>query len=180
MNLVGHQRWQDIMDDLVLDTFPLADFLQTLRLPNQPECWDFGAGAGLPGIPLRLLWHEGRYTMVEVREKRALFMQTVLALCVAQHTFVFRGRVEDFMAQSPPADLLLSRAFMPWEQVLDLLKGHLSLDGHIVFMALDPAPQMPEGWTLIASGSYTVPPLRNYGHGAPRTRYLWAVKENRR
>ena len=64
MNLVGQETWQDAAGFLVADSFYLAPFLESLPLPGDPRVLDLGAGAGLPGIPLRLLWPEGSYTMI--------------------------------------------------------------------------------------------------------------------
>ena len=61
MNLVGPHTWQDIFGRLAVDSFHLADFLNKLDLPEAPLCWDLGAGAGLPGIPLRMVWRRGAH-----------------------------------------------------------------------------------------------------------------------
>ena len=79
MNLVGPHTWQDMLTRLAMDSFHLAGFLDKLNLPEAPLCWDLGAGAGLPGIPLRMAWTRGAYYMIEVREKRALFISSVLS-----------------------------------------------------------------------------------------------------
>lgn len=79
MNLVGAHHWRDAMQRLVADSFHLATFLDGLPLPEDPLCWDLGSGAGLPAIPLRMAWQRGTCWLVEAREKRALFLSTVLA-----------------------------------------------------------------------------------------------------
>ena len=166
MNLVGPHEPAEILTTLVADSLHLADFLRALPLPAAPECWDLGAGAGLPGIPLRLLWSEGTYTLVEAREKRALFLQTILASCTLPGTAVFKGRVEAFMPTRPAADLIVSRAFMPWERLLELVQDHLAPNGLCVFLTLTPAPDvLPHGWTCILQRSYDI---------AGDSRYLWA------
>jgi len=157
MNLVGTRSWEETLDTLIVDSFHLADFLPGLGLPAQPVCFDLGAGAGLPGIPLRLLWRDGEYTLVETREKRALFMQTVLAAVDLGQTTVFRGRAEDFFLQSGRADLIISRAFMPWRELLDFVSGPLAPEGRIVFLTLAPAPDdLPAPWKLTAQTVYSV------------------------
>ena len=121
MNLVGPHTWQDILGRLAVDSFHLAAFLDKLDLPEAPLCWDLGAGAGLPGIPLRMVWTRGAYYMVEVREKRALFISSVLSRLQLPSTHIFRGPVEHFFqGQYYKADCILSRAFMPWRQLLEL------------------------------------------------------------
>lgn len=155
MNLVGAATWEEALDDLVVDSFHLAAFLQKLPTTQNPVSWDLGAGAGLPGIPLRLVWREGTYTLIEAREKRALFMQTVLAGIDLGDTKVFHGRAEEFFRSGDKADLMVSRAFMPWRDMLSLAGDFLSPSGEVLFLTLSAAPDsLPEPWRLRAQTSY--------------------------
>lgn len=167
MNLVGPSDWQTVFDRLVVDSLFLADFTAGLRLPDRPLCLDFGAGAGLPGIPLRVLWQEGEYWLVEVREKRATFMKSVLGRLKLPGTNVFAGRAEDALdrlsrsGHQATADLILSRAFMPWQKLLDFIRPMLRLDGErtgvAVILSNDQPPAetaIPEGWLLGDVASY--------------------------
>ena len=80
MNLVGTRTAEDTFFTLVVDSLHLGRFLrEDVEYSAAPCCWDLGSGAGLPGLPLRMIWQEGDYWMVEAREKRALFLSTVLA-----------------------------------------------------------------------------------------------------
>ncbi len=178
MNLVGARHWQECMSNLMVDSFHLAEFLRSLPLPVSEnfQTLDLGAGAGLPGIPLRMLWQEGTYHLIEVREKRALFMGNALAQVPLPRTHVFRGRVEDFFAEAEAqgqtgADMIVSRAFMPWAQMLELVAPALKNDGRVIFLTLESAPlaHMQElGWRVESQYSYKV-------HGD--TRYFWAVQK---
>jgi len=165
VNLVGTRTWQDSLRRLVLDSLYLGPFLARLPLPAAPLCWDPGAGAGLPGIPLRLVWDRGEYWMIEAREKRALFLSTVLARLSLPGTHVYRGRLEHFMAGHPagqaPVDLVLSRAFMPWRDFLTLIGPRLEPSGSVVLLLNELPPETawatPCGgrhWRLQASLSY--------------------------
>jgi 16S rRNA (guanine527-N7)-methyltransferase len=190
MNLVGQTNWREILDDLVLDSFHLAEFLAALPLPPNPECWDFGAGAGIPGIPLRMVWPEGNYILVEARKKRALFMRNVLAVCgmASKSTKVYHGRAERFLAQAHDglsqagkADLLLSRAFMPWRDFLDLIWGNISNRGLAVCLTLEAAPKNCPGgrasseshsmWELVADRLYSPSALH-----PEKKRHFWAFR----
>ena len=159
MNLVGARHWRDALDDLVMDSFHLNDFLRAQvlpALPATPVCWDLGSGAGLPGIPLRILWNEGDYWMVESRDKRTIFLSTVLARSPLAGTHVFHGRAEQFM-EGKKADLIVSRAFMPWKELLAFIKGHLNPGGQIVFLTLEEL-KADEGmdWTATGHASYKI------------------------
>ena len=102
MNLVGTRTAEDTFFTLVVDSLHLGRFLrEDVEYSAAPCCWDLGSGAGLPGLPLRMIWQEGDYWMVEAREKRALFLSTVLAKYPLPGTHVFRGRAEAFMAGPP-------------------------------------------------------------------------------
>ena len=159
MNLVGARHWRDALDDLVMDSFHLNDFLRSQvlpALPTSPSCWDLGSGAGLPGIPLRILWNEGDYWMVESRDKRTIFLSTVLARSPIPGTHVFHGRAEQFM-EGKKADLIVSRAFMPWKELLDFIKGHLNPGGQIVFLTLEELkPDESMDWVATGHTSYKV------------------------
>lgn len=170
MNLVGPSSWEDALDSLVADSFHLAAFLQEIDLPPEPVTWDLGAGAGLPGIPLRLVWRAGSYVLVEAREKRALFMRTVLAAVDLGETSVFQGRAEAFFRRAGQADLIVSRAFMPWPDMLDFIKAALAPGGKVVFLTLAPLSDgLPQGWRQAGEKSYTA---------AGKRRYFWCLARN--
>ena len=158
MNLVGAKNWREALR-LAADSFFLARFLAGLPLPAQPLSWDLGAGAGLPGIPLRMVWQPGEYHMVESREKRAIFLNTALAQLALPRTSATCERAEKFfvrmLAQQSQADCILSRAFMPWEKLLPFVADSLAPDGFVCIAAKCPPPAVfPGGWTLAAEYAY--------------------------
>ena len=165
MNLVGTRTAKATFASLVVDSLHLGAFLrESVPLKAAPCCWDLGSGAGLPGLPLRMIWQEGEYRMVEAREKRALFLSTVLARHPLPRTSVFRGRAEAFMAGPPvrTADLVVSRAFMPWPGVLELVRDNLNPGGVVVLLLREQLRDAPEweqaarAWRLVAEYGYTV------------------------
>ena len=185
MNLVGTHSWIETLERLVFDSFELARFLNHKVLLERTEsalgqgseaafpiCWDLGAGAGLPGVPLRILWERGEYWLVEAREKRALFPSTALARIPLPGNRVFRGRTETFMP-GRQADLVLSRAFMPWREVLGLVRDHLAPGGRVILLTREVinagelnAGTLKTDWRMTASEAYQV---------GPDTRRLYAL-----
>lgn len=158
MNLVGARDWRSALLSLGADSFFLADFLNTLPLPPEPEIWDLGAGAGLPGIPLCIINRRGVYRMIEARGKRALFISNVLAQLKLPGVFVHEARVEDFFQHPPGADkaqAILSRAFKPWREVLDLVRPHLAPQGLVIIMSTGREEKIvPAGWQSTGHLSY--------------------------
>lgn len=166
MNLVGADQWPDALSNLVADSWHLADYLGGLSLPESPRCLDLGAGAGLPGIPLRVFWGAGEYTLVEIRLKRVAFMRFVLSRMRLARTVVAGCRVEELPAESFPVDLVLSRAFMPWADLLALVRPWLAPGGLCVIMANEEPPCGFPGWELVRVSGYPFPGGR---------RYFWAL-----
>lgn len=172
MNLVGKSDWRTVFDTLIIDSLHLADFLADNGLAQATLTLDLGAGAGLPGIPLRCLWQEGEYQLVEVREKRTLFMRSVVGRLGLPGTHVFHGRAEDVMdsLDADGADLILSRAFMPWEKLLGFVRPMLRDGGTLVILSNDPPPAaetLPDGWKLSGDSGY---------QAAGKPRYFWALQ----
>ncbi len=177
VNLVGHQDWREVLADLVADSWHLADFLHGLgsALPPDPLALDLGAGAGLPGIPLRLFWTPGDYHLVEVRAKRVAFLRMALARLGLPRTHVAEGRVQDVAPGLGPAGLVLSRAFMPWPELLALAAGLAGPDGACVVMASQPPPEnlpheVAANWAPAGAAGYDAP-------GGQR--WLWAFTRRR-
>ena len=174
MNLTGGRDRADILARLIPDNFHLAAFLGSAPLAEAPamaagpRVWDLGAGAGLPGIPLRMVWDTGNYTLVEAREKRALFLANALATLELPRTTVFRGAAEALFARMPHgADIILSRAFLPWRKLLDFCLPGLAPGGVVIILASEASGEIPAPWRLAAETAYSV-------DGSPR--WFWALR----
>lgn len=170
MNLVGAVSWETALSELLVDSFYLAPVMQELTQAwqhiNMPSfhMFDVGAGAGLPGIPLRILWQAGTYTMVEAREKRALFLQNALAQLDLPRTNVLQGRAENTL---PPCQsqttseettiphIFLSRAFMPWQEALEFFIPFSQPGDKAIFLLSTP-PRSTMLWEHMQAKTYKV------------------------
>jgi 16S rRNA (guanine527-N7)-methyltransferase len=75
---------------------PLRELLEA-KIPN----WiDIGSGGGLPGIPLALAGVGSRWTLVESRRMKTLFLQKVKQEMKLDHVEVVCARIE---SMDPPA-----------------------------------------------------------------------------
>lgn len=157
-NLVGPYGWEKVLEELVADSWHLADFVETLPLPDAPRTLDLGAGAGLPGIPLRVFWDAGDYRLVEMRSKRVVFMRLVLGKMKLPGTSVVGGKVESLGSGELPVDFVVSRAFKPWREVLGITSGLVDAGGVCVIMVneLPDDGDVPEGWQGAGAKTYEV------------------------
>lgn len=167
-NLVGPAKTADILESLVPDSFQLATLLGRLPLPENPLALDCGAGAGLPGIPLRMIWQAGKYTLVEKRRKRALFLENVLAELRLPATGVFAG---DAFKIAGGADLIVSRAWMPVPKILDYCADRLTDGGFAIIFARDAAPAAHPDFENFMQTEYSSP---------TGTRKIWAARRGGR
>lgn len=168
VNLVGPSDWREVVRELVADSFHLAAWLRSLESPAEPLCLDLGAGAGLPGLPLRALWTAGRYVLVEIRGKRVAFLRTAVVEMGLDRVEVRQERAEDALQALGPADIVISRAFMPWSKVLELVREHVRPGGLVVIMSNDQPPDdLGPDWRLRTSHAYAA---------AGRERYFWGLE----
>lgn len=106
MNLIGPLSQADIVDQLLVDSVAAA----AVCAPRGPML-DVGSGAGLPGIPLKLLFSDLPLTMVEPRKKRTTFLKIVVTRLQLADTAIERTRIEDLAPTS--YDYVISKAFQP-------------------------------------------------------------------
>ena len=101
-------------------------------------------------IPLRILWNYGQYELVEAREKRTMFLKTQIAKYKIENTKAIWSRVENHL-QNNCADLILSRAFMPVEKLLDFVFPYLKNNGQILMLNLEENKISSDEYSFISS-----------------------------
>jgi len=138
--LVGSIDPHWIVENLFLDSLL---FLKVLPSPLR-TLLDLGSGAGLPGIPLKIVRGEVELVLVESRRKRVSFLSSAIRDLGLSHTRVVGRRVED---------------------VMDELEGRF--DAVVMRCAGDPGKVMPVAARLVVRPGGTV-----VASGPPRPRQL--------
>ena len=82
-----------IAENLFLDSLL---FLKTLPR-GVHDLLDVGAGAGFPGVPLKIMAPELRVTLVEARNRRASFLSTAVRELGLSEVAVLNARAEDLV-----------------------------------------------------------------------------------
>ncbi len=128
MNLIGPLSADEVEVELLLDSLVPA----AARQPRGPIL-DVGTGAGLPGIPLKLLYPDLPITLVEPRQKRSTFLKICAHRLELQDTTITRARIEDLPPE--PFDFVISKAFQPPLNWLHTASAWIADDGAVLVMA---------------------------------------------
>ncbi len=133
-----------IVQDLFIDSL-----LFLALLPPRPLALvDIGAGAGIPGLPLRLADPEIAATLVEARRKRVSFLLAAQRELDLGNVAVKEGRADVLLEQEPDLagafDVVVARSVGPPEALLPLARKYLKAGGlFVVSGPPNPLPQEP-------------------------------------
>lgn len=150
------ERWRGVMD--LVGPGPLDPHFQDAAaavagLHARGPWADLGSGAGFPGIALAAAWPEAEVSLVESRQKRSVFLETVVAEAGLTNARVLRVRAEDL---HPGFDGIIARAFLPPDEYLALARRLLAPGGRVVLLAGDRDVTPPPGWEGLEEARYPV------------------------
>jgi 16S rRNA (guanine527-N7)-methyltransferase len=116
LSLVGAKNRRDLVIRHILDSLSPLDILRGLISGAGREIADVGSGAGLPGIPLAIALPDCRFTLIERKTRRAVFLQNTLAALELSNAAVEEREMEK--APRGRFDLIVFRAFRPLEPAI--------------------------------------------------------------
>jgi 16S rRNA (guanine527-N7)-methyltransferase len=87
-------------------------------LPLSGNVCDLGSGAGLPGLVLALLRPDCPMVLLEPLQRRATFLEEVVADLQLPGVTVVRARAEDYARQAPGHDMVVARAVAPLDRLI--------------------------------------------------------------
>lgn len=124
-NLTAVRDPKEMIVRHLLDSLSVAPWLVGERMI------DVGTGAGLPGIPLSLLFPQREFHLLDSNGKKTRFLFQVKMALGLNNVTVHQARVETF-ASEQPFDAVLSRAFA---SLPDMIQGcqHLLSDSGAYF-----------------------------------------------
>jgi 16S rRNA (guanine527-N7)-methyltransferase len=103
-NLTAVRAKSQMVSAHLLDCIAVAPYLEANTV------LDVGSGAGLPGIPLALMWPHVSVALIDSNHKKAAFLRQAVIELELKNATVIGERVENWQ---PPHlyDLVISRAF---------------------------------------------------------------------
>jgi len=157
--LVGSSDRRWIIDELILDSLLFVRFLPA----RASSVLDLGSGAGIPGIPLRIVRPMVRFTLLEARRRRASFLGAAIRALELENTEVIPLRAEDLADRRPELkagfDLVVSRCAGELQKVARLASPFLAAGGRLVISGPPEPPeaQIPGQWVTVCHPSTTQP-----------------------
>jgi len=126
-NLTAITEPKDMVYLHILDSLAIAPFLRGTRL------LDVGSGAGLPGIPLAILYPEQHWVLLDKNSKKTRFLTQVISELGLDNIEVVHSRSEDFQP-SKCFDSIVARALSTLESFINTTQHLICPQG--VFIAM--------------------------------------------
>jgi 16S rRNA (guanine527-N7)-methyltransferase len=139
-NLTGFESPPEIVRGLFEDSLLFLPLL-----PDRPlRVVDIGAGAGIPGMPLRIIDEGIQVTLIESKRKRVSFLKTVRReLGLEKSVVIEEGRAEALVSEvvrrDGEFDVAVARAVGNLEEVVPTALQYLKPGGVFIVSAPPPA-----------------------------------------
>lgn len=137
-NVIGTRVFERIMEDHVLDSLSCVLFT---RFNKDCRVIDVGAGAGLPGIPLKLVFPQLNMSLLEATAKKARFIRGVVEQMRLQDTRVLNTRAEELARHQEHRgryDIATVRALGSLDKVAEYCLPLIRIGGYTLVMKGSP------------------------------------------
>jgi len=126
-NLTAVRESSKMVSHHLLDSLAVVPFLDPRTV------LDVGSGAGLPGVPLALMWPRAQVTLLDSNHKKTAFLRQAMIELGIKNVTVVCERIESWQPQRK-FELVISRAFSDLAEFLRLAGRLCAAQGTIAAM----------------------------------------------
>lgn len=115
MNLTAITDKEDVIVKHFIDSIALIPYLKDkgININNKLKIIDIGTGAGFPGLPLKIMMPDVKFTLLDSLNKRVSFLNEVIDELKLKDIEALHGRAEDYASDNKyreKYDICVSRA----------------------------------------------------------------------
>jgi 16S rRNA (guanine527-N7)-methyltransferase len=161
-NLTSVRNPIDMVKQHLLDSLSAA-----FAFKDAKNVLDVGAGGGLPGIVLAIVYPDAKVSLIDTVHKKTAFLKQIKAEVGLSNVTVYTGRVEELDAPEL-FDVITSRAFSELANFVNWA-GHALVEGGRMIALKGQLPEtemavLPEGWEITKVQPIVVPHLDAQRH----------------
>ncbi len=128
INLVSYKEQNELIRRHLLDSLYFIHPITYLKLKPK-VILDVGSGAGFPGIPLSIVFNDINFLLVEIRKKRAMFLEHIKRL-LGLHNVLVKNLDIRLVKEIP--DIIVCRAFTSLDKIEEILLPFLEKGTKII------------------------------------------------
>jgi 16S rRNA (guanine(527)-N(7))-methyltransferase RsmG len=159
-DLTRIHQFDNMVQKHYIDCILVAKLLRW-KLPS--PMLDIGTGAGLPGIPLKIVCPETSFILAEGRHRRIKFLKEVMETLGLDGVEIYEGKI--YASFSRRVNGVITRALETIPKTLARVRNCLALEGNVIFMkgphcddeVTQASNHFREEYRLLKDLPYTIP-----------------------
>lgn len=129
INLISPQTLGNAWERHFIDSMQVSDLLT----PDDKVIFDFGSGAGFPGLVLAIMNPDKNFSMVESDQKKCSFMRTVSRETDLSNVSILCERIENVSRETAP-DVIMARALASLDKLFVYSKDWINTNSDLRFI----------------------------------------------
>ena len=135
MNLTAITEYDKVQINHFLDSLTVVSVWKPSANNPNPKVIDIGTGAGVPGIPLKIVFPQIRLTLMDSTSKKITFLNHLKQKLGLDDIEIINGRAEELAHQiqyRERFDLVLARGVAPMPTLAELTIPFCKIDGKVI------------------------------------------------